>query len=105
SYITEEFLPEKFKELNHMWNAVKIDGKWYLVDLTWDAGQTVKGEFIFTYSTAYLFADPQVFITHHFPEDEKWQLLKNPVSWTEFRYIEFEEPTKKLSFTKKTIKG
>jgi len=74
-------------------------------DITWDAGYSSKGEFIFNYSTAYLFADPQIFITHHFPEEEKWQLLKNPVSWKEFRNLEFEEPADKLYLTKKTIRG
>lgn len=105
AYITEKFLPEKFKKLNHMWNGVKIYGNWYLIDITWDAGYSSKGEFIFNYSTAYLFEDPQIFITHHFPEEEKWQLLKNPVSWTEFRYLEFEEQEDKLYLTKKTIRG
>jgi transglutaminase/protease-like cytokinesis protein 3 len=23
---------------NHAWNAVRIDGNWYLLDATWDAG-------------------------------------------------------------------
>lgn len=105
AYITEKFLPEKFKELNHMWNGVKIYGNWYLIDITWDAGYSSKGEFIFNYSTAYLYADPQIFITQHFPEEEKWQLLKNPVSWTEFRNLEFVEPADKLYLTKKTIRG
>ena len=105
AYITEKFLPEKFKELNHMWNGVKIYGNWYLIDITWDAGYSSKGEFIFNYSTDYLFEDPQIFITHHYPEVEKWQLLKNPVSWTEFRKLEFEEATDKLYLTKRTIRG
>lgn len=104
-YITEEFLPEKFGKTNHMWSGVKINGKRYLLDLTWDAGYTYKGEFTFKYSTAYLFADPKVFITHHYPSDEGWQLLEKPYTWTRFRKTEFEEPVDKLQLTGKTIRG
>jgi transglutaminase/protease-like cytokinesis protein 3 len=26
----------KVASVNHVWNAVKLDGKWYHLDLTWD---------------------------------------------------------------------
>ncbi|MBK8552675.1 MAG: hypothetical protein IPL53_17055 [Ignavibacteria bacterium] len=34
----EEKLPEKFTGPNHQWSAVLIYGRWYLLDVTWDAG-------------------------------------------------------------------
>ena len=29
---------QEFEETNHAWNAIKIDGSWYLLDVTWAAG-------------------------------------------------------------------
>ncbi len=39
--------------MGHMWNAVKIDGTWYLVDATWDgqSSATKYTYFIFAYNT------------------------------------------------------
>lgn len=61
---------------DHAWNAVKIDGKWKLVDVTWAAG-TVTGNkpaFEFRFNDKYFFADPDVFFLNHFPDDKKWLL-------------------------------
>src|SRR6185369_11754019 len=48
----------------HAWNAVKIDGKWELVD-------TVFRNFL---------SPPDKFIYKHFPYDPQWQLLDPPLS-------------------------
>lgn len=60
---------------DHAWNAVKIGGRWKLIDVTWDAGFVDYGTFIKHYSDNYLNLTPAQFIYSHFPEDEKWQLL------------------------------
>lgn len=59
---------------DHAWNAVKIDGNWKLIDVTWAAG-TVSGKnpaFTFRFNDAYFFTDPEVFFLNHYPDDEKW---------------------------------
>lgn len=69
-----------FTEANHVWNAVKIDGQWLLLDATWDAGYIDKDKYYKKYSTDYLFIKPQQMLYTHFPEEEKWQLLDQPMS-------------------------
>ncbi|XP_078700787.1 kyphoscoliosis peptidase-like [Branchiostoma floridae x Branchiostoma belcheri] len=66
---------------DHAWNAVKIDGRWYLIDSTWAAGNTdlQKRAFEFKYNEHYFFTDPEVFVMDHHPMDNKWQLLEEPV--------------------------
>jgi hypothetical protein len=63
---------------DHAWNAVKIDGQWKLLDVTWGAG-TVTGsplEFAFRFNDGYFLTDPEVFVLNHYPDDEKWLLTK-----------------------------
>ncbi|XP_066263828.1 kyphoscoliosis peptidase-like [Branchiostoma lanceolatum] len=66
---------------DHAWNAVEIDGRWYLLDCTWAAGNThlQKRTFEFEYNEHYFFTDPEVFVTDHHPMDNKWQLLEELV--------------------------
>ncbi|XP_019617917.1 PREDICTED: kyphoscoliosis peptidase-like, partial [Branchiostoma belcheri] len=65
---------------DHAWNAVKIEGRWYLLDCTWAAGNgdLQKRTFEFKYNEHYFFTDPEVFVTNHHPTDNKWQLLEKP---------------------------
>jgi len=61
---------------DHAWNAVKIDGKWKLLDCTWGAG-VVTGEkpaFAFKFNDGYFFAEPDVFFLNHYPDDKQWLL-------------------------------
>lgn len=64
------------KTSDHIWNAVKIDGQWELLDITWASGvvnsQTRKFEPRF--NDVYFFTDPDKFFLNHFPDDEKWLL-------------------------------
>jgi hypothetical protein len=67
--------------VNHSWNAVKLNGKWYLCDPTWSTGafDVENFQFIKRYDDAYFLADPALFICNHFPLDTTWTLLeKNP---------------------------
>ncbi|MEQ1567530.1 MAG: transglutaminase domain-containing protein [Myxococcota bacterium] len=71
---------------SHAWNAVKIDGKWALLDVTWDAGslRDEDGRYEARYRTDYLFAPPAVFRGDHLPEHDAWQLHPTPLSRGEF---------------------
>ena len=76
----------------HAWDIVKIDGKCYLVDCTWDAGYGAKNdagvmEYKERYSTAYLFLQPELFGYSHWPkyETEKRQLTSTAVTYEEFK--------------------
>lgn len=56
---------------NHSWNSIEINGKWYLCDATWSAGQTmlINGTPLFQpdYFDGYFLADPILFAKNHFP--------------------------------------
>lgn len=84
----------EFVAPNHAWNSVKIDGKWYLADVSWasayrmhliDSDSETSGIAfpLSTYSTFYL-AEPENFVLSHLPEDPVWQLLAHPVSLNTF---------------------
>lgn len=78
----------------HAWNAVEINGGWYLIDATWDAGSVGDDKFTKRYSTDYLFTPADVFAVQHFPDQAKWQLLAQPIDRTAF----FRRPVLSPSF-------
>lgn len=64
--------------VGHAWNAVKLDGQWYLIDATWDDSKSGDIE------TTYLFVPPRLMAYDHYPEDPNWQLLEEPLSLGDF---------------------
>jgi transglutaminase-like putative cysteine protease len=74
---------------NHAWNAVYVDDKWYLVDVTWDAGHVNGRAYEKHYRTTYLFMEPQHFVFTHFPADARWQLLAAPLSAEQFEDLPY----------------
>ena len=67
----------------HAWNAIIINGNYYLLDATWGAGK-VGLKFIKKLNEFYFCTDPEYFIFSHFPKEQKWQLLKSPITKDEF---------------------
>jgi len=81
-------------DVNHAWNAVKINEEWRLVDVTWGSGggriSDNRYDFVKRLKPKYLFANPEEFILKHLPEDSKWQLLKTPISKEDYFSSDFE---------------
>jgi hypothetical protein len=77
----------KFTEINHAWNALKLNGKWYLLDSTWGAGN-VNYNFKFEkeFKPFYFCVPSQVFIYTHFPLKQKTQTIKS-ISQKEFEEL------------------
>ena len=71
-------------EINHAWNAVKINNKWYLLDSTWGAGNINTGQFNRQFNPYYFATPPSQFILDHFPVKSKWQLLENNYTKQQF---------------------
>jgi hypothetical protein len=71
---------------NHRWNAVRINGGWHLLDVTWASGYTTyfSNEFIKAYDPSYFLTPPRVLARDHFPEDVEWTLLPDPPVYKEF---------------------
>jgi hypothetical protein len=77
---------------NHAWNAVKINGSWYLMDSTWGAGYVSGGgKYVRRFDDHFFMTPPNQFIFDHFPEDASWQLMDEPVSKQEFENWVFLE--------------
>ncbi len=73
----------------HAWNAAKIGQRWYLLDVTRDAGSTSGATFKKKYSTRYLFLAPVAFVHSNLPLDPGYQLLDNPLSLSEFHELPY----------------
>jgi hypothetical protein len=71
--------------VGHAWNAVFIEGNWYLMDVTWDSprgiGNRKQDRPVLS---EYLFTPPEFFGVKHHPKDPAWQLLVKPVTRAEF---------------------
>ena len=70
---------------NHAWNGVKINGSWYLIDSTWGAGYVSRErKYVREFDDHFFMTPPSQFIYDHFPEEDRWQLLDEPVSKLKF---------------------
>eukprot|EP01037_Dinobryon_pediforme_P007109 gene7109-7174_t len=68
-------------ELDHAWNAIQLNGTYYLLDATWAAGYCTKDgddkltSFVKNFNPNYWLTPPEAFAKNHFPLDAKWVLL------------------------------
>ncbi|HLU50806.1 MAG TPA: transglutaminase domain-containing protein, partial [Flavobacteriaceae bacterium] len=70
-----------YEKPNHTWNAVKLNGKWHLLDITWAVGfGNAKNPDDFWYLTS-----PEDFIYSHYPKNPEWTLLDNSISFQKFK--------------------
>lgn len=68
---------EKLESINHSWNAVKLNNKWYLCDATWSSGYMINASlFVKAYNDGYFLTDPILFAKNHYPIKKKWLLHK-----------------------------
>ncbi|MCA9790959.1 MAG: hypothetical protein KC910_04160 [Candidatus Eremiobacteraeota bacterium] len=79
-------------EPDHAWNAVKIDGRWQLLDATWGAGGIDQGKFKREPSRDWFMVKPDQFIYSHYPSQPKWQLLDEPMERTDFEQLPLVKP-------------
>jgi transglutaminase/protease-like cytokinesis protein 3 len=88
---SEATLRSTLEGYSHAWNAVKLDGRWWLMDATWDdptgnasRAEPEDGAGAPKVDSTYLFTPPQLFAFDHFPEESAWQLLAKPLSMGDF---------------------
>jgi hypothetical protein len=74
---------------NHVWNAVKIDGNWLLVDATWGAGEAEgeRGKLVSRKKfTPYWFnVNKYEFLFKHFPDNTEWLLIPDAVTLKQYQ--------------------
>ena len=76
---------QEFGAPNHAWNAIRIGGRWRLMDPTWGAGYLDERlEFVRRFQEHYFLTDPADFVFDHLPQDPAWQLLERPVTPREY---------------------
>ncbi|GAF04126.1 hypothetical protein JCM21142_72821 [Saccharicrinis fermentans DSM 9555 = JCM 21142] len=73
---TLKYIGRKAGRSNHIWNVVKINKRWHLVDVTWGAGMVSEKskKFIPHYNEAFFMTSPAYFFLHHYPKNKKWLL-------------------------------
>jgi Transglutaminase-like superfamily len=85
---------DKFLDTDHAWNAVKIDGIWKLVDVTWGSSEgetTEKGLLKSTmrFDSYWFCVPPEAFIFSHLPENKDWQLTSQAVTLKQYENLPF----------------
>ncbi|MBI90205.1 MAG: hypothetical protein CMG60_08975 [Candidatus Marinimicrobia bacterium] len=84
---------DKIGESNHAWNAIEIDKNWYLVDCTWGSGNIgLDKKFNRKYVDFYFLTPPEHLIYSHFPDNSRWQLIKNQMSKIDFSNLPYVKP-------------
>lgn len=78
---------------NHAWNAVKTDGRWKLLDVTWASGFVDKDQqFKRRFEDYFFLVDPERLIHTHYPQDPRWQLRKRRITHDQFRQLVMVSP-------------
>lgn len=82
--------PDDLEVANHSWNAVKLNGKWYLSDATWASGipDPESNIFTFSYNDGLFLTNPELFAINHYPVEEKWLLLNDNHDYTFEEFLE-----------------
>ncbi len=94
---------DPFYNSNHVWNTVRIDSSWYMVDMAWGSGTIERienAERIATnekydtnnnelewkqeFKELYFLAHPQDWIMTHLPADPMWQMRYHPMPLDSF---------------------
>lgn len=74
--------------LNHLWNAVEIDGEMKMIDCTISYKLPYKKE---DFDHLFL-VDPEVFIYSNIPIDPEKQYLEKPISYESFKRLVWPQP-------------
>lgn len=91
---------------SHAWNQVRVDGKWYNVDVTWDDPIKIDGESFDDHSHNrynYFLVSDEVMYKNHSTKNAKhictdslyFEVLKMGIPWCDYVYIETAEDFKK----------
>ena len=80
---------QKIPEPNHTWNVIRVGGgKWFICDPTWGAGQLGEDMMFHRDPNVHQFMiPPSAAITNHFPAEEKWQFLDQPITKEAFERL------------------
>lgn len=86
--------------LAHAWNAVKVDGKWYLFDATWGSGSVNQGQFVKRLDNQYYKVIPEKLAKSHYPFDYLWQFSSYPLKANDFLHSRSGSNKTKVEYEK-----
>ncbi len=81
---------------NHAWNAVKLNGKFIILDATWAAGYEFQNRWVRDFNPYYYDISNQDIFKTHYPKDRLWILRFGRMAIDEF----FNQPIYANSFLK-----
>jgi hypothetical protein len=90
------------ENMDHAWNAVNIDGKWYLLDCCWAAGSVSEKKFTRSLQDYWFLTCPDDMIRTHYPHNSQWQILDSPVSFENFKLLPDSDRSKYKTYWKST---
>jgi transglutaminase/protease-like cytokinesis protein 3 len=72
--------------VNHAWNAVRLNNRWYLCDATWASSRLDISTMRFDrrFDKNYFLTEPSLFACNHYPTDTTWTLLYKKPTLKEF---------------------
>lgn len=86
---------KKFKETDHAWNKVKINGQWKLLDVTWGEGycKSVNGKLkaVKKLNDFYFCTDPYAFLFDHYPQNKADLFITDNFSKVQYENLQFVE--------------
>ena len=88
--LTRRYVSDSGTIGDHAWNAVRIGGRWYIVDTTAGGRSTQNGESrteLEAYSDRWLFLAPEAMLVTNFAEEAEDQLVASPISWQQFEAL------------------
>jgi len=75
-------------QFRNQWTAVWVEGSWRFINCNWGARHVKRpdDDHSMTYHVDefYFLTDPEEHIYQHFPDDERWQLLRRPLTMEDF---------------------
>lgn len=81
------------QQISHAWNAIRVNEKWYIIDVTWDSQNAYENKTFVRkfFRTSYLFLEPKYAVYDHLPDKELYQFLDNPISKSKFNSLPEEK--------------
>jgi len=70
---------------NHAWNAVKIDGRWHLIEVTW--ASCLRNSLYPDAHEFFFLTPPNVLIHSHLPDDQTYQFRNKPINMHQFESL------------------
>jgi Transglutaminase-like superfamily len=84
---------EAFTDTNHAWNAVRLDGQWYLIDSTWGAGFDDGKQFVRKFDAFYFLTPADHLHLSHLAKDPAQRFGRSAKNTADFAAMPYAPVT------------